>query len=223
MTLQSTLQQLEIPSEFKDYDTVSESDVIVRLEQWRKQAIPILATLRDLTRQLEGELERSEQVHLTFVVSSFDGEGPWITKDAKQIAQGTYTLLKSSAELCLLIYPRYPELLDAFGDTDTSLSEQILNEHVKPIFRANPHPSVNATTGRKLPRALGGPLAQQDYYEGQFWKSHPGLPNTISWCIRHIKVTLVLRLSVPDADDVVGAGVRKDLAPHYTPHHDVTR
>lgn len=81
-----------------------------------------------------------------------------------------------------------PDILDAFEEPDVPLLDQILSIHLKPIFLANPHPSINAATGRKLPRPLGGPLGQHDFFEGQVWKSNPGLHNAISWCVRHIKV-----------------------------------
>ena len=67
--------------------------------------------------------------------------------------------------------------------------ESILKEKVKPIFQSNLHPQVNSATGRALPRAAGGTVAYQDYYEGQVWKRHPGIPNVIEWCVSHIKVS----------------------------------
>jgi hypothetical protein len=55
---------------------------------------------------------------------------------------------------------------------------------------SNPHPALNLSTGRKLPRMAGGPMASQDYYEAQTWKSHLGLPSVLSWCVRNAKVLL---------------------------------
>jgi hypothetical protein len=67
----------------------------------------------------------------------------------------------------------------------------ILQTHVKPLFRANPHPSLNLSTGRKLPRLAGGPLGSNDYYESQPWKKYPGVANSVSWCVRHTNVTVI--------------------------------
>jgi hypothetical protein len=64
----------------------------------------------------------------------------------------------------------------------------ILTHHIKPIFKFNPHPNLNLSTGRKLPESAGGSMGTLDYYEGQVWKSHPGAPNLVSWCVRNIQV-----------------------------------
>jgi Tti2 family len=61
-------------------------------------------------------------------------------------------------------------------------------KHIKPIFRANPHPMLNLESGRKLPRTAGGYAAAQDPYEGQVWKEHPGIGNVLLWCVQRINV-----------------------------------
>jgi hypothetical protein len=47
---------------------------------------------------------------------------------------------------------------------------------------------LNLETGRKLPRMAGGYAATQDTYEGQIWKTHPGIGNVILWCAQRIDV-----------------------------------
>ncbi|EIN10221.1 hypothetical protein PUNSTDRAFT_50904 [Punctularia strigosozonata HHB-11173 SS5] len=81
------------------------------------------------------------------------------------------------------------ELVSLSGPVDTPLLQTVLDVHVKPVFRSNPHPSLDMETGRKLPRSAGGPMAAQDYYEAQMWKAQPQrrMINVLIWCVRHIK------------------------------------
>jgi hypothetical protein len=80
--------------------------------------------------------------------------------------------------------------LAPFADTPVALLEMILTHHVKSIFKFNPHPSLNLSTGRKLPENAGGLMGSQDYYEGQVWKRYPGASNLLSWCVHNIQVRL---------------------------------
>jgi len=80
------------------------------------------------------------------------------------------------------------EILQLYDTPDIVLLEHILSHHVKPVFRTNPHPSLNTSTGRTLPRPAGGPLAGLDHLEGQTWKAHPGVVQLVSWCVRHCEV-----------------------------------
>ncbi|KAK2462336.1 hypothetical protein APHAL10511_005642 [Amanita phalloides] len=98
--------------------------------------------------------------------------------------------LLMSAETAPLDVLDNPEVLSPFLDTSSNtlplpLLEDLLTRHIKPIFDANIHPSINPTTGRKLPRPAGGPLASQDFYDSQRWKEHPGIGNVILWCLKH--------------------------------------
>ena len=47
---------------------------------------------------------------------------------------------------------------------------------------------LNLETSRKLPRTAGGYVASQDAYEGQEWKTHPGIGNVLLWCVQRINV-----------------------------------
>jgi hypothetical protein len=47
---------------------------------------------------------------------------------------------------------------------------------------------LNADTGRALSRPAGGPMASHDMYEGQTWKSHPGIDEALVWVLARIPV-----------------------------------
>ena len=81
------------------------------------------------------------------------------------------------------------EFLDSI-DVSIELLKSLLENHVKPCFLTNPHPQLNPATGRALNRIAGGHMASQDYYDEQVWKDHLGLSNVVSWCIRHIPVSI---------------------------------
>lgn len=83
------------------------------------------------------------------------------------------------------------EILSVFEEPSAPLLRQVLSHNVKPVFQSNPHPSLNLTTGRRLTRPAGGPMASQDFYEGQSWKAHPGVSNVLSWCVRHTSVRVM--------------------------------
>lgn len=84
---------------------------------------------------------------------------------------------------------RSVEILSSHVTIGTEVIEEVLLKHIKPAFQANPHPSINVETGRKLTRDAGGPLGYMDYLEGQVWKSYPANTNVISWCITHADVS----------------------------------
>ena len=105
-----------------------------------------------------------------------------------------------------------PDLLSSFLDPSTNtlplpVLEVLLIQHIKPIFDSNIHPNINPTTGRKLPRPAGGPLASQDFYDEQIWKEHPGIDNVIRWCLKHIDVS-TSGIHSTDTDTPLMAGQR---------------
>lgn len=71
------------------------------------------------------------------------------------------------------------------------LLSSLLEGHVRPILRSNPHPRLSVTTGRAMSRTAGGSLASQDQFQEQIWKEHLGLANLIAWCIRNVPVRTV--------------------------------
>ncbi|KAL0954359.1 hypothetical protein HGRIS_003352 [Hohenbuehelia grisea] len=172
--LLNLLPCLDIPSSFSKPDAEADG-AISSLQEWKRQAELKLNQLRELLSRTttdtvnageNPELPLDKQAEVVARVAAFDGEGTWVTPGSRAAAI---------------------DILKTYDATSVPLLRQILSKHVKPIFQANPHPYVNLSTGRKLARAAGGPLAAQDYYESQTWKTHPGLPNLVSWCIRNIK------------------------------------
>ncbi|KAF7433614.1 hypothetical protein PC9H_005575 [Pleurotus ostreatus] len=161
----SNLESLRIPSEFKRYPDLEDNDI---LTTWREEAeqnlLELKAIVNAATKDGGSTLSRNQKAAVVATVAQFDG-GPWVSSTSKGVAT---------------------DILNHFQGTVTELLPQILSEHLKPIFRTNPHPLLHTSTGRKLPRPAGGPLASSDYYESQSWKDHPGAPNLVSWCVRHI-------------------------------------
>ena len=86
---------------------------------------------------------------------------------------------------------RSKDILAAYNDADFSLLEYILTQKIKPIFQGTPHPDVNLSTGRKMPRPAGGSAAFHDHFERQVWKERLGIVETLSWCVRHTQVRSV--------------------------------
>ncbi|KDQ65047.1 hypothetical protein JAAARDRAFT_685072 [Jaapia argillacea MUCL 33604] len=164
-SLHSLLQDLEIPSEYARYDSITEAETIARLEFWQSNVSSILSELNTKLKQ-RSELTLEQQTKVVSVASQFDGDGDWISHDVKILAN---------------------DVLAHFADPSVVFLEHLLTNRIKPIFRSNPHPSLNPSTGRRLPRPTGGPLAAQDYYEDQTWKNHPGAANLTMWCIRHLQ------------------------------------
>lgn len=87
-----------------------------------------------------------------------------------------------------LLTQTHLDILSLLPPANVALLSHILEHKVKPLFRSNPHPDLNLSTGRKLSRPAGGPMASQDYYENQTWKNAPGAANLLSWCVRHLEV-----------------------------------
>ncbi|KAI0922004.1 hypothetical protein AcW1_004169 [Taiwanofungus camphoratus] len=170
--LQPLWKKLDIPQEFAQYDTISESETIVRLEDWKRQVYTVLSDVRNVLRQKEA-LSIQGQAQIISAVAPFDGEGPWAPETTREQAK---------------------EILECYACPEVSLLEHVLTFHVKSVFQSNPHPSINLSTGRILARSAGGPLASLDHLEGQTWKTRPGSANIVSWCVRHLEVAAYERL-----------------------------
>ncbi|KAI5124880.1 hypothetical protein M0805_007310 [Coniferiporia weirii] len=97
-------------------------------------------------------------------VAALDGQEGWLATGTRQLA---HRFLASS-------------------EADAETVKAVLETNVKPLFISNPHPQLNLSTGRALPRTAGGPMASQDYYDEQTWKNSLGLSNVVSWCIRNL-------------------------------------
>ncbi|KAJ7578575.1 hypothetical protein C8J56DRAFT_351967 [Mycena floridula] len=156
---------LHVPVEFSRYETIEDQEIITKLLDWKQKSTNILNELRDFLVK-EQEIPLDEQADIIAAVAPFDGHGLWVTSESHKTA-------------C--------DILEHWAEPDVPLLSELLLKKLKPLFQANPHPSLNLSTGRKLARQAGGPMASQDYYDTQIWKEHPGTANLVSWCIRHIK------------------------------------
>ena len=87
MDTTALLQRLDIPSEFRGYNSVEDSATIVRLEEWRRQAHTVLVGLREQLKRRES-LSRSEEASIVAAVAPFDGENQWTFEPSRAEAQG---------------------------------------------------------------------------------------------------------------------------------------
>ena len=182
----SIFENLKIPPNYRKYDETTETEVVVQLEEWKRNAFGVLCKLRDDLHTLES-VSATYQADIVYYASPFDGDGPWVLDSSREVARG-----KSSLQLLGFFLTDFSDILTTYASPTVDLQERVLRNFIKPIFQPNPHPSVNVETGRKLPRAAGGPLSHLDFMEGQEWKNHPGVSHVISWCLSHADVRLCL-------------------------------
>lgn len=192
------LAELSIPAEFVAYDEQTESEIVVYLEAWKRKAHDVLTSLREHLRTRRA-LEIHHQAEIVYAVAAFDGEEVWVLEPAREVAQGEwFSYLSSTVHL----QERSIDILSSYISPNTELTERVLRDFIKPIFRPNPHPQLNVETGRKLPRPAGGPLGHLDYLEGQNWKSQLAISDVISWCITHTDVCIMAREGSMHADRI---------------------
>ncbi|KIK54455.1 hypothetical protein GYMLUDRAFT_905811 [Collybiopsis luxurians FD-317 M1] len=162
--LQSLLTSLEIPAEYGQSGLDTSPETLARLDAWKLATVRVL---RDLKEQLKDrELSLTQQANVIAATASFKGQGPWITPET---------------------HHEVSEILAKFIEPSLLLLTQLLETNVNPLFRSNPHPSLNLSTGRKLDRPAGGPEASFDFFETQAWKKYPGAANLVFWCLHHIQ------------------------------------
>jgi hypothetical protein len=187
LRLDPLIAPLQVPPDFSRYEKLVETDIVASLEQWKLKTDTCLAELRDLVARESTQFSVQDHALVVSAIASFEGEGSWITSVSREISKGEWIVIS-----CMTDRPHLAKLAEIlalyYGEPSATLLDTILTHHVKPIFKFNPHPSLNLSTGRKLPATAGGPMGMQDYYEGQVWKRHPGAPNLVSWCVRNIQV-----------------------------------
>ncbi|KAK0467886.1 uncharacterized protein EV420DRAFT_433076 [Desarmillaria tabescens] len=160
------LSSLCIPQEFSRYEKLDDAEIIQRLQRWKSDASQVLFELQTLLSQHDENLSLEDQVDIVASVVPFEGEDPWVVPKSREISM---------------------DILHRFHEPDVRLLKRILTHNVKPLFLSTPHPSLNLSTGRKLPRLAGGPMASQDYYEEQTWKEHPETASLVSFVVRNIR------------------------------------
>ncbi|KAK0191366.1 hypothetical protein F5146DRAFT_1048368 [Armillaria mellea] len=160
------LSSLCIPQEFSRYEKLDDTEVIQKLQRWKNDASHVLLELRSLLNQHDENISLEDQADVVASVVPFDGEDPWVVPKARETSI---------------------EILRRFPEPDMHLLKRILMHDVKPLFLSTPHPSLNLSTGRKLPRLAGGPMASQDYYEEQTWKEHPETTSLVLFVVKNIR------------------------------------
>lgn len=176
---------LRIPTSFKSKDR-KEDDA----SEWNRVA---RQALKKLTNILPGtQLDANTRAQVVTCVAALDGEDDFLEMETRASAQGLYW--KSS--LLSFVDQRFAGVLALFMPS-SEITSLVLEKHIKPRFLSSPHPDLNLSTGRKLPRSAGGSSSAHDYYNEQNWKDYPGTANVVAWCLRSTPVCSHLSLYSP--------------------------
>lgn len=160
------LSSLHIPHEFSGYEKLEDEQIIQRLQRWKCDASQVLFELKTLLNQRDENLSLEDQAEIVVSIVPFGREDPWVVPTARETST---------------------DILQRFREPDIHLLKRILTYNVKPLFLSTPHPSLNLSTGRRLPRLAGGSMASQDYYEEQTWKEHPETASLVSFVVTNIR------------------------------------
>ncbi|PPQ65475.1 hypothetical protein CVT26_000115 [Gymnopilus dilepis] len=172
---------LAIPPEFNRYNNITDQETISQLVSWKQNASAVLRQLLQTIQSEDCNLSLNDKADVIFVTAPFlprslvsiqetsnstaEEREPWVTSEAQRTARGNTFVLSPSKDLIALV----------------------LTRNLKPIFSSSPHPLVHLGTGRRLLKPAGGPMAMQDYYEGQVWKQYPGIDKVVLWCVHNIE------------------------------------
>ncbi|KAF8159812.1 hypothetical protein B0H34DRAFT_655026 [Crassisporium funariophilum] len=153
------IEKLQVPVDFTRIENITEAATLLQLEQWKENVSSVLKDVLSIVRAKNEEpTSLEDRGNLVFAAAPFAVE------------------FQDAEILSLPIFSPSREFIT-----------QVLTHNLKPAFKANPHPRLHATTGRKLARPAGGPMAMQDYYDAQRWKEFPGVGNVILWCVRGVE------------------------------------
>ncbi len=103
---------LNIPPNYGKYDETTETETVVQLEEWKRNAYGVLCKLRDDLHAL-GSVSASCQAEVIYYASPFDGDGPWLLDSSRAVARG-----KSPVETFLVSADRVLRDSDHVCDTD---------------------------------------------------------------------------------------------------------
>ena len=188
MTTAELLKQIRIPPEYAstwDVSPTDTPDLTARLEKWKIEVPVSLGSLASHFA-VSGDLSMEEQSLVVMHVAQFIGDDPWVSADTRSKAGRKYPSSLCPSETHTL---RLIEILQSYVSPGVPLIMHILSDQVRPVFQSHSHPKVNPSTGRALSRVAGGPLASQDLYTSQSWKTcHPGISNVLLWLVTYIKV-----------------------------------
>ncbi|KAK0472821.1 hypothetical protein EDD18DRAFT_1472087 [Armillaria luteobubalina] len=160
------LSSFWIPQEFSCHEKLDDAEVVQKLERWKNDTSQVLLELKTLLNQHDENISLEDQANVVASVVPFHSEDPWVAPDACEISI---------------------DILRGFPEPDVHLLKHILMHDVKPLFLSTPHPSLNLSTCRKLPRLAGGPMASQDYFKEQTWKEHPMTASLVLFVIKNIR------------------------------------
>lgn len=226
--MHNALASLDIPREYTQMYEDGSPDIaaVSSLERWHEQTLQNLRTIHNLMQESQSDWSTKEQAEAIFSLSRLTGDDSWNTETIRQQSQGEYRGICIIMLWILMI--SFTDMLGSINSKHTlDVVKIILQDHLKPIFRSNPHPLLNTTTGRKLPRPAGGTLATHDFYAEQTWKETVGIHNIVLWCIRHLNVCLYspfpLDCTRAHISHMIDRCIRAVVAVHNTPSHDHAR
>ncbi|KAI5894425.1 uncharacterized protein SCHCODRAFT_02624635 [Schizophyllum commune H4-8] len=181
--LAGALQALEIPPEFINWDD-EDPQLLTRLERWQegaRRAMELLQKRLEYHQSLrreqdpqqagpsrlpQADLTPDEQTEIITALAPFEEDERW---SGKGLQKKAHDILESS-----------------FPQPGRETLTRLLITKIKPAFQGSPHPQLNTSTGRKLPRQAGGAMAGQDFYEEQAWKADASAVALVGWCARHM-------------------------------------
>ena len=88
------------------------------------------------------------------------------------------------------------DLLTQLYENEDLLLQGVLMNIVKPIFQGISHFNVDEKTGRGAAPMTKEMMAVKDCSSAESWKSHVGIWNVISWCIRNTSVGVYFYKSI---------------------------
>ncbi len=86
-SLDAALSQLQIPPEFKNYDDLTETATIVKLEEWRRRTYTVL---KDFQARLADrrELSVEKQANVVCAITPLCEEHAWTMGSTRELATG---------------------------------------------------------------------------------------------------------------------------------------
>ncbi|KAF8121310.1 hypothetical protein EV363DRAFT_1458028 [Boletus edulis] len=153
-TFQQTLDSLVVPAAFARHDRIADTTVLAELYAWKSNTETLLNQLDSIN---VSALTISELAGFVFVLAPLTAVAQWSSPATRSLANAHLSRIPPSDQLIA----------------------HILIQVVKPLFAPTPHPRLHTSTARVLPR----PADVQDTYVEQPWKDHPGLDESIRWCL----------------------------------------
>ena len=87
--VQNLLNELAVPAEFGDANPETELELIAQLDAWKTKAQTALTDLRTRLTARNDALSLDEQTRIVSTVAQYDGQGPWVMHESREVARGT--------------------------------------------------------------------------------------------------------------------------------------